>query len=633
MNTTLRHPLHPWLAAGMVCLATAARAADVPIALDVDARDATRRVLHATLRFPARPGPLTLVYPKWIPGEHGPTGPITDLVGLRASAHGQRIAWSRDPLDHYVFELEVPAGAETVEMALDFLLPPATEGFQSTASTEHLLVMGWHPVLLYPKGAVARSIRFAPRVRLPAGWKFASALPVVAEAGGVVEFAPVPLETLVDSPLIAGKHFRTFDLSPGSPVPHRLNVVADSATALEMKSEDRERFARLIQQAQALFAAWHYRKYDFLLALSDQISPSGLEHHESSDNRAPERMLVDEQLRTLWAGLLPHELVHSWNGKYRRPAGLATSDYLQPMQTDLLWIYEGLTTYLGDVLSARSGLWTPTNYLENLALSAAQLDHQRGRDWRPLADTAVAAHWLYTARPQGASQRRGWMDFYSEGALIWLEVDVLIRERTGGRRSLDDFCRDFFGGESGRPRVVAYTLDDVLAALNELTSYDWHGFFQERVYVVAPKAPLGGIERGGWRLVFRDTPSDLHKGFQADQKITDLSFSLGLILGEDGAIQDVLADSAAARAGVAAGDKLLAVNQRRYTPERLQAAVRGAKGGTVPIELLVENGDTFNTCRVAYYDGERYPHLERDQARPDLLSEILQARGSVAPHP
>lgn len=627
MHSTHRTLNRLLLAGSLVCLAANGAHAAASITLKVDARDVSRRVLHATLHLPAKPGPLTLVYPKWIPGEHGPTGPISDLTGLMMTAAGGPIAWRRDPLDNYAFQLEVPAGADAVEVTLDFLLPSDPNGFtQAASSSANLVVISWNTVLLYPTGPAASALTFAVRLQLPAGWKSASALPRAGESADGVEFAPVTLETLMDSPLIAGAYLRTFDLSPGAPIPHRLNVVADSSAALEMKPADLKHFSRLVVEEQALFGAPHYRKYDFLLTLSEQVAHFGLEHHESSDNRAPERMLIDEELRQGWAGLLPHEMAHSWNGKYRRPADLATPDYHQPMKTELLWVYEGLTTYLGEVLTARSGLWTVTNYLDYLALTAAQLDHQRGRDWRPLADTAVAAHLLYYARPEGTSRRRS-VDFYPEGELIWLEADVTIRERTQGRRSLDDFCQRFCGGESGPPRVVPYTLDDVLTTLNQVAPFDWRGFFQQRIYAVNPRAPLGGIERGGWRLVYRDTPSDMLKNFEAVKKATDFSFSLGLSLKEDGGILDVIPGLPADRAGVGPGMKLLAVNSRRWKPELLRTAIQEAKGGAAPIELLVENGDVFRTCLVDYHGGERYPHLERETGRPDRLAEIIRPRG------
>jgi predicted metalloprotease with PDZ domain len=605
-------------------LAASALAQNIPIALNVDATDAPRKVLHARLRIPAKSGPLTLLYPKWLPGEHSPSGPIADLIAVTMSAAGKSVPWRRDDDDMFAFHLDVPAGADAVDVAVDFLLPPGSGGFSSGASaTAQLLDLSWNYVVLYPEGAKAGELQYAASLRLPDGWKFGSALPLAKESAGVLEFSPVSLETLVDSPLIAGAHFRTVDLSPGAKPPHLLHIVADSAAALELKAEDAGHFSHLTAEAGALFGARHYRRYSFLLTLSEHVAHFGLEHHESSDNRAPERMLIDEDLRKGWATLLPHEMVHSWNGKYRRPAGLATPGYHQPMKGELLWVYEGLTDYLGIVLATRCGLWTNQNFLENLALNAAMLDRQAGRAWRPLADTAVAAQLLYFARPEGTAWRRS-VDFYREGDLIWLEADVLIRQKTQGRRSLDDFCKLFHGGESTAPRVVPYTLDHVLAALNQVAPHDWREFFQTRVYATNPRAPLGGIEGGGWRLTYQDTVPDMLKRRETAEKFTDLSFSIGLQIKEDGAVIDVVPGYPADKAGVGAAMKLIAVNGRRWKPELLRNAVKFARTDNAPIELLVENEEFFKTCKVDYHDGERYPRLERDTAKPDLLAEILK---------
>ncbi|PYI82175.1 MAG: peptidase M61 [Verrucomicrobia bacterium] len=603
---------------------------NTPIRLDVDATDAPRKILHARLRIPASPGPLTLLYPKWIPGEHAPTGPITDLVGLKISAAGKSVPWQRDAEDMFAFRLEVPAGATAVEVALDFLLPPSSEKFSSGPSaTARLLVLSWNHVTLYPKGAEAGTLQYQATLRLPDEWKFGTALPLARESASGIEFSPVSLETLVDSPLIAGAHFRTIDLSPRGRPAHSLHIVADSAAALEVKPEDAAHFAHLVAETGALFGARHYRNYHFLLTLSDHVAHFGLEHHESSDNRQAEKYLTDPDSLKLMALLLPHEMTHSWNGKFRRPAGLATPDFQQPMKTELLWVYEGLTDYLGIVLATRCGLWTNENFREALALDAARLDQAAGRTWRPLADTAVAAQLLYEARPEGAAWRRS-VDFYPEGDLIWLEADVVIRQTTKGRRSLDDFCKKFHGGESGPPKVVPYTLDDVVATLNELAPHDWRQFFQARVYAATPRAPLGGIEGSGWRMVYRDALPDMLKTLETAEKFTDLTFSLGLKVKEDGAIIDVLPGSPADKAGIGPAMKLLAVNGRRWTPEILRAAVKSAKTDPGPIELLVENEDYFKTSKLNYHDGDKYPHLERDETKPDLLAEILK---SLTPRP
>ena len=608
-----------------VCgLAAAAFAQETPIKLEVDATDAPRKILHAHLQFPVHPGPVTLLYPKWIPGEHEPDGPITDLSGLKMSALGQPVSWRRDDDDMFTFHVEAPAGADRLDVALDFLLPPSSSGFSSGASaTAHLLVLSWNQVLLYPAGVKAGDVKYSASLRMPAGWKFATALPPAGGSPPAVSFAAVSLETLVDSPVIMGTWLRTIDLTPGAHPGHTLNLVADSAEALEIKPEDTRHFAHLVSETGALFGARHYDSYHFLLTLSDHVAHFGLEHHQSSDDREGERYLIDEDYRNTAAYLLCHEMVHSWNGKYRRPAGLATPDFQKPMKGELLWVYEGLTDYLGIILTARSGLWTNANFQDYLALEAAHLDHTPGRLWRSLADTTIAAQLLYEAREEQESSRRS-VDFYDEGDLIWLEADVLIRQKTGGAKSLDDFCKIFYGGQSGSPKVVPYTEDDVVAALNQVTPNDWREFFRTRIYEIAPRAPLGGIEGSGWRLAYTNTVSPMLKSRESENKFTDMSCSLGFIVKEDGDITDVVSGSPADQAGVGTAMKLLAVNGRHWTPDILRAAVKAAATNTAPVELLVENEEYFKTCPVNYHGGEKYPLLVRDSARPDLLSQILK---------
>ncbi len=619
-------PHYPTLAAAL-CTWLAAQAAPMqppPTRLEVDATDAPRKILHARLAIPVQPGKLTLVYPKWIPGDHAPTGPITDMVGLKMSAAGKPVEWRRDDVDMYAFALEVPAGASSLDMTLDYLSPPSADGSATGSSaTAQLADINWNEVLVYPQGAKARDLQFAATLRLPRDWQFGTALTPLSQANGVVQFAPVSLETLVDSPVMAGAHFRTVDLSPGTKPPHFLDIAADGDPALELKPEDARHFARLVPETGALFGARHYGAYHFLLTLSDHVAHFGLEHHESSDDRQVEKYLIDPDLLKVRAGLLPHEMAHSWNGKYRRPVGLTTPDYQQPMKDDLLWVYEGLTEYLQLVLTARCGLWTDDDLRQSLALDAARLDYQPGRTWRPLSDTAVAAQLLYSAPKEGSAWRRG-VDFYHEGALIWLEADTLIRHQTQGRRSLDDFCRSFFGGQSGPPRVVTYTYEDVLTALNQVAPHDWRQFFQERVYDITPRAPLGGIRNAGWRLAYTNTVPAMLKSAETASKFTDLRFSLGLILKQGGAVEDVVPRSPAAKAGVGVAMNLLAVNGRRWTADLLRDAIRAATTNTAPIELLVENVEYFKTCKVDYHDGEKYPQLERDPSKPDLLTEILK---------
>jgi predicted metalloprotease with PDZ domain len=579
------------------------------------------------MSFPVSPGPFTLYYPKWLPGNHRPTGPIANLVGLRFSAAGHDLPWRRDDVDMYAFHVDVPAGAGALDVAFDYVTPSHGPGRFDPVSTDQLMILNWNVVLLYPAGRPAREFVYKATLQLPPGWKFGTALPVAAQSGETITFAPAPLNTLIDSPVLAGANYRFVPLpTPGAP-PQELDIAADFAAALAIPEDSVNHYLRLMSEAGALFGAHHYRDYHFLLTLSDVEPANGLEHHESSDDRAPERTLVDPDLRILMAGLLPHEFAHSWNGKYRRPAGLATSDYQQPMKGDLLWVYEGLTTYLGEVLTARSGLLTPEQFREALALTAAEMAHRAGREWRPLEDTAVSAQLLYEAPPEWTAWRRS-ADFYPESELVWLEADTVIRRQTGGRRSLDEFCRLFEGPPSGPPAMKPYTFDDVVAALNQVAPYDWRGFFEKRVYAVAPGAPLAGIEQSGWRLVYNDTPNELLQAREKFAHAVDLTDSIGMVVRKqenerEGEIVDVVPGMAADKAGIAPGMKLLAVNGKRWSPEVLLSALRAK---AAPLELLVENIGYYRTYRLEYGAGPRFPHLERNPSQPDMLNTIIQPR-------
>jgi predicted metalloprotease with PDZ domain len=620
---------------GTVALATvvlppsSARGA-APIQLAVDASESARRILHVRMTIPVAPGPLVLVYPEWIPGEHGPTGPVTDVAGLVIRAGDRVLRWRRDETNMFQFLCDVPAGSEKVAVSFDFLSPPpATAGFTSGASlTPRLAVLNWNEVLMYPKGAAARDIQFHPRIKLPAGWRLGTALKQESTSGGQTSFAPVSLEALIDSPVICGEHFREVFIGTSDGPPHFIELAADSAEALAMSDAQKAKYDRLVAEAGALFGARPYGSYRFLLAASDQVAHFGLEHHQSSDDRVPERMLIDDKLRLSWATLLPHEFVHTWNGKFRRPADMVTADYHQPLKTNLLWVYEGLTQYLGLVLTARSGLWTPEDARDHWADIAQWAINQRGRSSRSLEDTAVAAQLLYRARPDYAHRRRG-TDFYDEGALIWLEVDVLLREQTAGRRSLDDFCHKFHGGQNGLPSVKSYTLDEIVATLNELSPYDWKTHLESRTALTSDKPPLSGVERSGWRLTYAKKPSEGQLAEEADNKLFDLSASIGLSIAEDGRIKDVVPGEPADRAGIAPAMKLVAVNSRRFSPEALRAAIAQTSAAGSKLELLVENGEFFSTHVLNYHGGERYPRLERVAGSADVLMQILKPRVKV----
>ncbi len=602
-------------------------AQDAPIRLAVDATAAARGLLHATMHIPAAPGPLTLFYPKWIPGEHAPSGPVNNVTGLKFSALGKPLDWRRDADDMFTLKLTVPPGADAVDVAFDFLLAAGGGGYSASgSSTTHLLVLSWNQILFYPPSAAPLKTPFVATLKLPPGWQFGTALPIgntTRSHPDQIDFADAPLETLIDSPVLAGEFFRTIDLAPGEKVTRQLHIAADAAANLEIKPADEIRFAKLLREAEALFGARHYRDYHFLLTLSEHVAHFGLEHHESSDNRVAENFLTDEDARTAAGDLLPHELTHSWNGKFRRPAGLATPDYQQPMHGELLWVYEGLTDYLGKVLAARSGLMTTTNFRAAFALTAARMDVRDGRKWRSLADTAIAAQLLYDAPGTGDSRRRN-VDFYPEGDLIWLEADTIIRQQTKGKKSLDDFCKNFHGGKNSDPKVVPYNFDDVIHALNETAAYDWKNFFQQRVYDLAPRAPIGGIENGGWKLAYTNEISAWLKIREGQRKMADLNYSLGFGISNDGGIGDVLPGSPADQAGINQGMKLVAVNGRAYSDKILRAAVTTAATNSAPIALLAAENDFYTTHTVDYHGGEKYPVLEREATKPDLIGDIIK---------
>jgi predicted metalloprotease with PDZ domain len=603
--------------------ATGVHATEGTIRLTVDARQAPQKILHAHLQFPVQAGPLTLYYPKWVPGEHMPDGPIIEMAGLKFSAGGKMIPWRRDLVEMFSFHLDIPQGVTSLDCDLDFLLSAPANGFSAGASATAVLdLLSWNQVLLYPKGAPINEIMFTPSLKLPAGWKYGTALPGAKENGDTIDFDSVPLNTLVDSPVISGKYFRVIQLTPGQQPPHEMDIAADSPAALAMPPDEEMHFHQLVNETGALFGAHHYRDYHFLLTLSDDVAHFGLEHHESSDDRVNERSLIDEPLRIAFAGLLPHEFVHSWNGKYRRPAGLATPNYQEPMKDDLLWVYEGLTEYLGDVLTARSGLLTPELWRESMAYQVAIYMHRPGRDWRSLQDTADAAPFLYDATPDWSNWRRG-TDFYEEGELLWLDIDGTLRRLTKDQRSINDFCRIFHGGSSGPPELKTFTSEDVVATLNSLAPYDWTGFLRARLDGVPTKTPIEAVENNGWKLVYNEEPNEMEVNSNVVGGRLDLSFSIGLTVGEDGMVGDVTHGGPAYEAGIGPGMKITGVNGRQFSPDGIRDAIDAAKGSTEPIRLLVANGAQFQTVSVNYHGGLKYPHIERDKTRPDYLSEII----------
>ena len=596
------------------------------ITIAVDATSTPRKIFHATLHIPASAGPLTLYYPKWIPGEHGPTGPVQNLTGLKFSAGGQTLAWRRDLKDGWTFNVDVPAGQTEVVADLDFVAPGGEGIYTSGGSaTEKMTVISWNTMLLYPAGYTSDELTFTASVKLPEGWKFGTSLQVANQNGNQIQFAPTTLTLLVDSPVIAGQYMKIVPLNSGQTPTVEMDIAADSAAALEPPQEVWEHYKNLATQAAALFGAQHYRDYHFVFSLSDHVAHFGLEHHESNDSRLGERALVDSDPRMLGAGLLPHEYVHSWNGKYRRPADLATPDYQATMQTDLLWVYEGLTSYLGDMLTARSGLLTPEQYRDSLVMIAADLDHRSGRVWRNLQDTADGVPAMQEASNAWTNWRRP-LDYYDEDVLNWLWADVIIRQQTKGAKSLDDFCKLFHGAPSTGPVVKTYTFDDIVNTLNQVAPYDWRKFWTDRLTNHGPGAPLGGIEGSGWKVVYDDVRSSMVRASEGEHRSISAEYSVGLMMREDGTITDTVEDMVAAKAGIGPGMKIIAVNGRRFSEEVWRDALRSGKTSKDPLELILENTAYYRTFKLDYHEGEKYPHLVRDDSKPDVLSEIIKAR-------
>jgi predicted metalloprotease with PDZ domain len=623
----------PFLAASLIVLCGVdTRAQSPPITLAVDASQAPQQVLHTRMVMPVVPGPLTLHYAKWIPGEHGPFGPISRVAGLKFTANGRTIPWRRDLLDPFAFHLNVPEGAGSIEAAFDFIEPAAGDFSAGASATTKLVVVNWNQNLLYPAGVHPSELAYQPVLRLPRGWKFGTALPVKRTEGDEITFNPVTLERLVDSPVLAGQYYRVVDVTPtGEPVHHEIDIAADSEVALEMPPGTRKGFTDLVAQTGRLFGARHYREYHFLLTLSDHVAHFGLEHHDSDDSRVSERLLLTPDGRRRIAGLLCHEFVHSWNGKFRRPADLATPDYETPMRTDLLWVYEGLTNYLGNLLAARSGLWTAEQYREYLATTAAELGPGRpGRTWRPLQDTADAVP-VDSFAPPWLNWSRGY-DYYPEGDLLWLEVAMMVHNQSNGHHNFEDFCRRFYGGPNNGPELKPYTFEDLVSELNQLAAYDWAGFLRGRLESTSPGAPIGGIAAGGWKVEYSDKPP-VNADDVAAAPGVNATYSIGLSLAADGTVQDSLATGLAYQAGISPGMKVMAVNDRAFTPDLLREVLSASKTARQQIRLLVLYDDYYKTSTIEYEGGERYPHLARAEGKLDLIDALVQPLAAPEPSP
>ena len=603
---------------------------DIPypgvITLAVDATDTDRRIVRVRETIPvAQPGPMTLLFPAWIPGKHAPRGMIEKLAGLTITANGQSLEWTRDPVNVFAFHIDVPAGVTAVELSFQHVSPTDEDQGRVTVTPEMTHVQ-WFSLALYPAGHFARQIQIAPEIRLPQGWSYATALEDLAKASDTTKFKPVAFDVLMDSPLYAGRYVKKLDLDPGGRSRVTLNLVADAANLLEVKPAHLAAHRAMVVQADRLFGARHFDHYDFLVALSDKLGGIGVEHQRSTEIGTAPRFFLDWDKLAAVRGVVPHEYVHSWNGKYRRPADQFTADFNTPIRNSLLWVYEGQTQYWGNVLAARSGMSSKQEALDALAAMAAAYDHRVGRGWRALQDT-VHDPIISARQPQAWNSWQRSEDYYSEGQLIWLDADTLIREQSKGKRSLDDFARAFFGVNDGAWKdPLTYDFDEVVKTLNAVQPHDWASFLRRRLDGHGPGAPLEGVTRGGYRLVYTATPSDHTKTEEARRKITDLAYSLGVVLNKDGEFTAVQWEGPAFKAGLADGVKLIAVNGVAYDSDRLKEAVTAAKGGKAPIELLVKTGERYRTVPIAYHDGLRYPRFERIAGTPARLDDILAAR-------
>ncbi len=591
------------------------------IGLSVSITDVAHRVIDVRETIPVHTGELTLLYPAWIPGNHSPTGPISEFAGLEVSANGHRISWVRDRVNVYAFHINVPAGVSTVDVKFNYLTPlKPTQGRISFSS--NLIDLSWNTVVLYPAGYFSRDVTFSPSITLPEGWHFATALEVASQSGNQVRFKDTTLNKLVDSPLYAGANYLREDLSTGPNNRVFLDVFADSPKDLAITPEELQLHRNLVAQAAKLFDSHHYSHYDFLFSLSDTIGGEGLEHHQSSEDGTHANYFTDWAAGVRGRDLLGHEYTHSWNGKFRRPADLWTPNFNVPMRDDLLWVYEGLTQYWGYVLTARSGMRTPAETRDLIANIAANFEASRGRDWRPLVDT--------TNQPI-ISQRRpvtwpSWLrgeDYYMEGLLIWLDADTKIRELSDGKKSLDDFASTFYAIDNGSYITRTYTFNDIVSALNSVQPYDWASFLRKRVYELHPQVPEEGITQGGYRLTYSDTPPKWLKASETPDSFVNFTNSLGIAVKSTGEIGNIWWGSPAFKAGMTPDMNLVAVNGTAFSIDALRSAIVRAEKDTAPLKLLVKRGNNLQTIEIDYHEGLRYPSLSRVEGTPDLLDKIL----------
>jgi predicted metalloprotease with PDZ domain len=604
---------------------TVAPARDTPypggtIRLEVDATDTVQRIFRVKETIPvASSGPLTLLMPQWLPGNHAPRGQIEKLAGLTITANGKAVPWTRDPLDVFAFHIDVPDGARSVVAEFQFL--SATKPDQGrVVVTDAMLNLQWESVSLYPAGYYTRQIPIQATVTYPEGWTAASALRA-RKTGATYAYDPIDYEALVDSPVFAGKYFKAEDLGHNV----TLNIVADDAEELAFKPEQLAMHRKLVAEARALYGATHYDHYDFLFAITDEMGGIGLEHHRSSENQVEPGYFIKWDDALLDRNLLPHEYNHSWDGKFRRPELLWTPDFRTPMQDNLLWVYEGQDQFWGYVLGARSGLYTKQQTLDAFAHIAAKLDTAKAREWRPMGDTTHDPI-MSARRPKGWTSWQRSEDYYNEGMLIWLEADAIMRRASKGAKGMDDFGRAFFGIRDGDWGQVTYTRKDVIDTLNGIVPYDWTKFFADRVDDTTKEAPKNGFTIAGYGLVYTDEPNSTTKLVEKTQKLVDQSFGVGLIVKNEGDVSGVVWDSAAFKSGFTAGSKIIAVNGTEYSPEVFKDALKAAKDPKKPVEIILKRDKSFRTIKLDYSGGLRYPQLRKTGEGDGSLDQLLKPK-------
>lgn len=591
------------------------------IRLDVDATDNQRGIFRVVETIPVpQAGHMVLLFPKWLPGAHSPRGEIEKLAGLIVTGNGKRIEWTRDPVDVTAFHLDVPAGVKTIEARFQFL--SATKSDQGRiVATPTMISLQPNSVSLYPAGYFTRQIPVQMTVRYPDGWTASGAIPAKV-TGSTYTYETTNYEILVDSPILAGKYGKTWDLSPRV----KLATYADDPAELAATPEQIDAHKRLVDQAVKTFGAQHYDDYTFLLSITDQLGGIGLEHHRSSENGVTPGYFTKWNEGPGRRNLLPHEYTHSWDGKFRRGADLWTPDYRTPMRGSLLWVYEGQTQFWGYVLQARSGLVSKQDTLDQYAAIMALYDSQPARAWRDLVDTTNDPV-ISARRPKGWTSWQRSEDYYNEGLLVWMDVDSLLREKSGGTKSIDDFARAFFGIRDGDWGEVTYTLDDVAATLNAIVPWDWKAYLNRRLTEHAKGAPIEGFARNGYRLIYTDTPTPSFKANEGTRKIVDLTYSGGLVVGTAGGeVSSVTWDGPAFDAGMTVSDVVVAVNGEAFTPDRLKAAIAAAKGTKTPVSLTVKEGERYRTVALDYHGGLRYPRLEKTGTGEGGLDRLLAPR-------